>query len=68
MEFELKPYDEVMYDVFKTLCDEEIIDYQNTEPLRRCWIKTNKQEYFMRLWNMVQIDNKKIWIEAQLFN
>ena len=68
MEFELKDYDATMRDVFKSLCDEEIIEYINSEPLRRFIIKTKEKEYYIRLWNMKQINDKKVWIDAELFD
>jgi hypothetical protein len=67
MEFELKDYDDLMRDVFQTLSDEPIVDYENSEPLRRCWIKTPTNEYFMRLWNMMAVNDKTIIVEAELF-
>jgi hypothetical protein len=68
MEFELKDYDATMRDVFKSLCDEEIIEYINSEPLRRFIIKTKEKEYYIRLWNMKQINDQKVWIDAELFD
>ena len=52
--------------MFKSLCDEEIIEYNDTEPMRRCYFKTKEREYSLRLWDISQINETKVWIEATL--
>lgn len=66
MKFEVKDYHEVMRDVFKSLCDEEIIEYDDTEPMKRCYFKTKEREYSLRLWSIKQINKTKLLIDATL--
>ena len=64
--FKSKDYDDLMRDIFKSLSDEEIIEYEDTEPGRRCWFKTPQKEYTLRLWNVSDCGEDSVLVEAQL--
>jgi hypothetical protein len=63
-----KDYDDLMRDVFKSFSDEEIIEYEDTEPGRRCWFKTPQKECSLRLWNVMPCGKNEIYVEAELQN
>ena len=64
--FKNKDYDDLMRDVFKSFSDEEIIEYENTEPGRRCWFRTSQKEYSIRLWNAMDYGKDEVFVEAEL--